>query len=73
MRSGVLKNGFEDAAPSYGEGKDLPAKALDAAIRLLEQPAAPTHPGHYVADTRQTLLSSGDMLETGTQGRKNDQ
>jgi integrase len=48
----------------------LSPAALDAAIRLLEQPAGPDHAGHYVADARQTVQSFGDMLETGTEGGK---
>jgi len=43
----------------------LSPAALDAAIRLLEQPAGPAHAGHSVADARQTVQSFGDMLETG--------
>jgi site-specific recombinase XerD len=48
----------------------LSPAALDAAIRLLEQPAGPAHAGQYVADARQTVQSFGDMLETGTEGGK---
>jgi hypothetical protein len=42
----------------------LSPAALDAAIRLLEQPAGPAHAGHNVAETRQTVRNFGDMLES---------
>jgi len=37
----------------------LSPAALDAAIRLLEQPAGPVSPGHYVG-------GRGDIVETAT-------